>query len=402
MDLKKVIDHHKEQVSSIISMQELIFNLTSDNYEESSRQLGTDYDFNDKTVLRHVLATIGVAFQTRPTISDILIQLICSFSSNINDNFMPHEIYNILLCNSSNYLLLELINHHILTFPSICSIPHDESNSFLIYFSPEIQQNDQNKFNTEVKPLLTIDDEKHQELRSKGVNEFPIAELIRNDDLEGFIESLSRSSSINSKIPYSIYEKCSYINKEPSYFEYAAFYGSVKIFKYLVSNKISPSNNLAFFAVAGGNFEIIHICEQINCDFTNAINAALLFHQKDIFNYLVNQEFDFLYNSVIFCIEGYNFEYFYQLFDRNNYDKNQEICDHESLLIYTMKHLYSEFCIALISLSGLDFNRVDIFDCTAIHWSVYNYLNDASNCMITQNSIDLNRRNCLGVFFLFN
>lgn len=361
MDLKQIVEHDKKQVESIASIQELIFDLSTENYDENLKELGQKYNFNDKVVLRHVLATIGVAFQTRPMISELLIQLICSFSHNIIDNFMPHEIYNILCCNSSNYLLLELINNNILTFSSISSIPHDENNDFLIYFSPEIHQNDQNKFNNEVLPILKIDEETHKQLRSGGVNEFPIANLIRNDDIQGFIDVISRSADINSKIPSSIYEKCSYINKELSYFEYAAFYGAVQIFKYFISNKVSPSSNLVFFAVAGGNLEIIHLCEQIECDFTNAINAALLFHQKDVFKYLINQDFDFLYSSIVYCIEGYNFEHFYQLFDRNNFDKNQEIHDNESLLIFTMKHLYSEFGIALISLSGIDFNRVDIF-----------------------------------------
>ena len=151
------------------------------------------------------------------------------------------------------------------------------------------------------------------------------------------------------------------MNKEPSYFEYAAFYGAVRIFKYLIANTISPSFNLSFFAVAGGNIEIIHLCEQIECNLTSSLNAALLFHQKAVLDYFLNQDFDFLNDSIYYCIEGYNFEYFYQLLEKQNFDRNKEICDHETLLIYTMKHLYSEFGIALLSLSGLDLNRVDIF-----------------------------------------
>ena len=45
-----------------------------------------------------------------------------------------------------------------------------------------------------------------------------------------------------------------------------------------------------------------------------------------------------------------------------------------------------------------------IIYCTAIHWAVYNCLDVAVHCLILQNSIDLNKKNVVGVsyFFLFN
>lgn len=358
MNIDAIIAQNKTQIESVTSMQELIFNLEQDNYEDSVTSLTNSNDFSLKSTLRHFLATIGVAFQTKPMNSDLLIELLCSFSNNINNLFTPHEIYNVLCLNSSNYFLLQLITHNILTFNSINSIPHIEDNSFLVYFAPEIKENDPGKFNELVKPLLTIDIEEIQQLRSKGVNDSEISAIIRNDDIESFINYLSRSSSINQKIPTSIYEKSSYLNKEPTYFEYSAFYGSIKIFKYLMTNKISPSQNLTFYAVAGGNYEIIHLCEQLMCDFSNGVNAAILFHQNDILNYLKNQGSSLLHNSIVYSILGYNFEYFYQLFNEN-FDKNQEICERETFILYTMKHMYSEFGIAFTSLQGIDYNRTD-------------------------------------------
>ena len=65
-----------------------------------------------------------------------------------------------------------------------------------------------------------------------------------------------------------------------------------------------------------------------------------------------------MHNSIVYSILGYNFEYFYQLFNEN-FDKNQEICERETFILYTMKHMYSEFGIAFTSLQGIDYNRTD-------------------------------------------
>ena len=46
------------------------------------------------------------------------------------------------------------------------------------------------------------------------------------------------------------------------------------------------------FAVAGGNIEIIKLCEQNHSSFEGACEAAIQFHRNDIFRYIYENEIE--------------------------------------------------------------------------------------------------------------
>ena len=65
-----------------------------------------------------------------------------------------------------------------------------------------------------------------------GENDSYICSLIRSDSVEEFVKRLT-------KIKPSIYETNSFlINKEPTLIEYAAFFGSIQIIRYLKYNNV--------------------------------------------------------------------------------------------------------------------------------------------------------------------
>lgn len=112
--------------------------------------------------------------------------------------------------------------------------------------------------------LMKNDWKLHKKLGKEGVNENEIAALIRTDDLDGFLSFISKNAdfNLNGEIPFSIYERHDILNG-CNYVQYAAFYSSLKIFKYLLTQKVDLTNAIYNFAFAGGDFEIIHLCDEL-------------------------------------------------------------------------------------------------------------------------------------------
>lgn len=118
--------------------------------------------------------------------------------------------------------------------------------------------------------------------RELGINRSPIAIAIRYDDLDTFQDILTKSQmGINDKIPISMFERCDFVNNGPTLIQFAAFFGSKKIFKFLIMNNadltVTDDTNkitLNHFAVAGGDIEIIRLCHCENDNMDGVIEYA--------------------------------------------------------------------------------------------------------------------------------
>ena len=97
----------------------------------------------------------------------------------------------------------------------------------------------------------------------------------------------------------------------------AAYYGSVKIFKYLLMNGMEPDVTTANYAVIGGNFEIIRIIQQKGVDFSTSIEQAICYHHQDIANWiLTNYQAPFVEYHL--CIKFFNEEILFYYISINN------------------------------------------------------------------------------------
>ena len=143
-------------------------------------------------------------------------------------------------------------------------------------------------------------------------NSKKIFKILRNDNLEKLQEiSTQNNFNFNQKIEPSLYERYSFINNyNVSLIDYCAFFGSINCFKYLLLNGASVQNTLKY-AIAGGNLEIIHLCEQNNTLFEDALETAIQFHQNDIFYYYYDKKIEKIKDLTILgtqCIKFYNFK----------------------------------------------------------------------------------------------
>ncbi|KAK8840120.1 hypothetical protein M9Y10_031058 [Tritrichomonas musculus] len=101
--------------------------------------------------------------------------------------------------------------------------------------------------------------------RLKGENPRTICELIREDSVEKFIEYVTKNCiQLNGRIQRSIFETNPLLNKRilPTLIEYAAFYGSVKIFNFLRMNNVKVQPSLMKFAIHSNNADMIHHVEE--------------------------------------------------------------------------------------------------------------------------------------------
>jgi ankyrin repeat protein len=115
-------------------------------------------------------------------------------------------------------------------------------------------------------------------------------EPLRNDDLPAFAEIFGRRAlSADTRIAPSILYGCHFLRNRPTLIQYAAFFGSVNCFKFLVDSgaslelKDESGRSLAQFAAAGGSAEIIAVCQSHRCDFARAHRVAVRFHRNAAF-----------------------------------------------------------------------------------------------------------------------
>lgn len=145
--------------------------------------------------------------------------------------------------------------------------------------------------------LITKNDIEYDKVLSlnKCINPYKKNSLemqIMNDDLESFQNSVNSyvSFDFNMNLILDSFNPMlslsgSHYNFNLSYF--ATFYGSIKIFKYLILNDATIDEEICKPAVAGGNTEIIHILEQKNYKFLFCLDIAIKYHRNDIADWLL-------------------------------------------------------------------------------------------------------------------
>ena len=124
-----------------------------------------------------------------------------------------------------------------------------------------------------------------------------IFKIIQNDDIDNFTNALSHTNlNINSYIipPNKEFSK---ENKKQKFslIECSALYGSINIFKYLLSQKAKiNAQKIYLCSIEGGNYEIIHLLENNGIDFPKGNANAILshtvcYHRNELYEYFSSQ-----------------------------------------------------------------------------------------------------------------
>ena len=205
-------------------------------------------------------------------------------------------------------------------------------------------------------------------VKMRGENAFKpfedeIGYIIVNDDVKKIIYSSIDEDFFNSEIT---------LNKGPyaqniSLLDLAAKAGSVKCFKYLLLNGACVSDKTADYAVEGGSLEIVEMCYQEGCDFSNSLKIAIKAHRNDIAEWILSN-FAVVAPDLFLCITSFNtlaLVYFVE----HGLDINQRNKDQDTILHYIAYYGQYEWMKYLIS-KGADVDIRSDKDLTPLHLAV--------------------------------
>lgn len=224
-----------QNINDLFEIEDCIWGLDSKNYQDFSNQILTYISTNSK-MLPYLLNSISRAFYYHPL--------------NIKEfGLLYEELYKILPQNYSNgYFEHNLLCKNILPYQisSDLNTQIDENSEF---YSNSIQK------------------------------------ILFDDNLDEFIDETSKPG-------FGYFEVISLkplYNKSMGYLNCAAFFGSLKIFKFLFMQKTSFIDpNTLYYAVCGGNLEIIHLCLNKIGSHKKGMTGAIKSHRNEIVQYLID------------------------------------------------------------------------------------------------------------------
>ena len=269
-------------------------------------------------------------------------QILLVFKEEIKQNFTSTEIFNTFYENKR--ILLFLIQDGFIQINKNIAnmIIQSPYRFYFLYELGSYFQNQPFQIKQEQKEEFDIFDKK----RKIGENDDYICQLIRNDSIQEFVAFVNKTNlSLKTIIKPSIFETNLFIinSNKTSLIEYAAFFGSIQIFKYLQMNNVELNSSLWNYVIHGNNPELINLLEEnkVNPVFKNFKDCyieAIKYHHNDVAKYfennLLNEKIDVFSPAIQF--RNY---YFFNDDDIINHDFEFIKYDYISLVEIFIKQL---------------------------------------------------------------
>lgn len=266
---------------------------------------------------------------------DKIDRILSSFKSEILKNFSNYEIYTIFRKNHRIVFFLlneKVIKPDVSIFANLTSKMYKKA-YYPHYFSPEFKALFEKKEHlrqelsqrmAKLPPRgehIERNSEKFEKKRKVAENDEKVCQLIREDSIEKFEMYVNKVNlSLSSTVGSSIFETNAFlINKNPTLIQYAAFFGSLKIFNYLIENGIELDPSLWLYAIHSRNLDLIHILENHKIlpedeTYKECLLESIRCHHSNMTKYIMN---DILKNQnidkkaiVAQSIRYNNYEYF--------------------------------------------------------------------------------------------
>ncbi|OHT14527.1 hypothetical protein TRFO_15042 [Tritrichomonas foetus] len=239
---------------------------------------------------------------------------------------------------------------------------------------------------------------KHNENR-QAINipeENELSLIIRNDDCDKFQNICSSPAfKLNSRIEsIGITKIMPNPQENPTLIEYAAFFGSIKIFKYLLIHIDSLPQSLVLYAVSGGNIEILHLCEQHNCSFNDCIKYAVKYRHYDMISWLIETkqcQLDYKY-IIKYHANEFIIKFLQEFISKN--DKNIL-----SKMLYSSVK-YNNYCLTsfLTNFPNTNLNFVSKSGKNSILHRIYPFTSKRIiTLLLSRNDIDFDTSNAFGM-----
>ena len=274
-----------------VNYQHLISNIKKQNIQENKEEL---------VIFLRLLLNIFNHHHRYQNFTKKMFQILDFLSEKIKQSFTEFEIFNLLM--SNRMIILHLIENQIINIDKhlsnqIIQLSQGSQWSYKYFFYPDIKpfisEEEQLKIEKSIKGL---DSSQFDENRRKGENDSMISSFIRNDSVSEFIIYLTKTNlPLSSHIHDSIFESNSILNeKVPTLIEYAMFYGSIQIVKYLSFNQVELNPSLWIYGIHSDNPEIIHFLEENNVEppkgeYLECLLQSIECHHNEISEYINDQ-----------------------------------------------------------------------------------------------------------------
>lgn len=323
--------------------------------------------------------------------------------------FSQREIFNIF--KSNKRILLFLVEESIITFDRyiVSKITKEYKYVKAFYpqfFQPELQPFINEKwFPTRKTVFFALKDDyeylnairkdlpdNFYENRKRGENHNYICELIRRDAVEEFVAYVTKTNySLDATIEESIYETHSFLinkqksknvakifvplrpkkydnSKEMTLIKYAAFFGSIQIFRFLKNNGISLTSFIWPYVIHSNNADIFHILEECHVQpeysedgntFNQYYIEAIKCHHNDFAKY-IKETYSLFANAKKYFLNMIKYHN-YDLIDFDSFDK--------SMFFYFCRYGYTSIVSEFLKSKDIDVNIliVSLISFYAIH-----------------------------------
>ncbi|KAK8841994.1 hypothetical protein M9Y10_026207 [Tritrichomonas musculus] len=334
--------------------------------------------------LLHIISCLSKNHHRDSNFYPKIEKIIFKFKVTIKQSLTNLEIYKIF--EEDNLILLFLFEHKVITldqeiFPII--MKKSDSNRFKVchklypVIKDIIGKRKRKRIEFEIRNLYMKNLNEFESNLKSGQNDSHICYLIRNGLVKEFITYVNQTNiPLSSIIKPSIFETNRFLQeRETTLIEYAAFFGSIEIFQYLINQKVELTPSLWLYAIHSNNAELIHLLEEYhikpeNGSFHECLNESIKCHHNEIAeyiqSYLINEDKNEIVNeketklkdgyeiklfendlnrtaiSAAFC--SYNFAFFPKSFD----DKY--------ILFHLCKYNYIYLVKLLLKSKDLDIN----------------------------------------------
>lgn len=332
MDLQKILDANQENLQFLVQISEKLKDLESASGAQVLKLLKDKNIFENKELTFQFLCCLNAISNARPRQLPFYCKIVKTIIPNIRKKFTSDELAIIF---SNKRIVLILLKEKLINIQTIINFFVDSPDT-LKYFCEELQKEDKNWYEThkdyypDINEFLkTLNIKKHHEYREEGQNHDLFARTIRKDDAIK-LQELVAFTNHSFTLPFdsSPYDTINESVRYARIIEYAALFGSINSFKYLwMCGAGDASPNLMKYAIAGGNYDIIHITEQKHVNYDEeCLVEAIRSHRNDIVHYLIDSmgvEFTLL--ALFESIKNFNFEIFTEYAAETLVDVNEKV-----------------------------------------------------------------------------
>lgn len=193
--------------------------------------------------------------------SQIKIQLRPSLSYSHKRDQIVSNLYCWFL---PELIEMDLLNNSILPNGMHTIITEDDpDNTIDDFIDDQLPEYPTNKIKYFIQLYYPDKMELFKKMRDSGEPNDELTKSLRNDDVDTLQSIVTKRETNFSKsfVPFNLFEQFVQ-NGGTSYINYAAAYGSIKCFKYLLLNHATIDDSTFKYALFGGNIEIIKIVDQ--------------------------------------------------------------------------------------------------------------------------------------------